>query len=130
MTSPTARTLAHFHKKRWPADVVERILPHTYHRSDLFGFLDIVVLDLDSLRILGIQCTTADNAAARVKKITGERGTIARHWLTCGGIIEVWGWREYAKTAMGGEWRGKRWRPRIVTVGVGDLTTGQKKLKF
>ena len=105
-------------------------MPHTYHRSDLFGFLDIVVLDLDSLRILGIQCTTADNAAARVKKITGERGTIARHWLTCGGIIEVWGWREYKKTAMGGEWRGKRWRPRIVTVSVADLTTGQKKLKF
>ena len=80
------------------AGITERWNPHAKVRIDLFGFVDIVVIDDDG--ILGVQATSGPNAAARVKKILDEPK--AERWLNAGARIEVWSWRRL-KVKRGGK---------------------------
>ena len=68
MTSPTARTLQWFRKRGWPAQVVERWNQYSKTRHDLFGFVDVVAMDPNSGRLVGVQCTSTGNLRARLRK--------------------------------------------------------------
>jgi hypothetical protein len=96
--SPTARTLKWLRDNYITAQVVEKIVPHSYIKQDLFGCIDIIALTPDR-RILGIQTTTGDNHAARVTKAQNEPRCV--EWLRCHGKYEVWSWRKSQ--------RSKRW---------------------
>lgn len=118
MSSPTSLTLEACRARGWRADVAERWVPKTRTRRDLFGFIDVVALDLDAGQIVGIQATDGSNHAKRLKKITTDRRDEAIDWLKAGGRIEVWSWRR-VKVKRGG--KAIRWRPRIQVVTLADL---------
>ncbi len=103
--TPTARTLAYLRKVGLRADVVERWIPHINQRKDLFGIIDILVID--SHRILGIQATSGSNHAARAKKALASENL--RPWLESGSGFSVWSWRKLIKRNKDGT---KSVRPR------------------
>jgi hypothetical protein len=94
--TPTARSLAELRRLGYVADVVERWIPRAKVRKDLFGIFDIVALGQDNWHhekpwvIVGIQCTSATNHAARVTKLLGS--DTLDLWLKAGGRAEVWSW--------------------------------------
>lgn len=103
--SPTARALADLRDLGFTAAVVERWNPYAKVRHDLFGVIDIIAMFPD-FGILGVQCTSRDNHAARRTKALAEPAL--RTWLECGGRFEVW---SYAKQGARGErktWQLKR----------------------
>lgn len=118
MSSPTARTLGHV-RKEWGgfAEVQETYDYYKKRRRDMLGFIDI--LALVPPYTIGIQATSGDNVAARVRKICEQRSYQAEVWLRCGLFIQVWGWKKYA-TPVDGKW----WRPRVVDVCLEDLKRG------
>ena len=128
--SPTQRTMNFFRKKGWTASVVEYWNAAAQQSVDFLGFGDVFVFDEERHKKLLLQVTSYSNIAARVKKIKTIRRRIALKWLDFGGLIEVWGWKEYDKTAMGGDFIGRRWRPRIVPIKRSDLLNDQKTLEF
>lgn len=101
--SPTQRSLQYCRKQGWVAGVTERWNSYVKIRQDLFGFIDIIMLDGG---ILAIQATTISNMAARRKKILAEHR--ARSWLDAGGGIEVWGWAKRGKVGKRKLWTLKR----------------------
>ena len=129
-TSPTKRTMAHFRRKEWTASKVEYWNAAAQQSVDFLGFGDVLVFAKDRHRLLILQVTSYSNIAARVKKIKTIRRAIALEWLDYGNLIEVWGWKEYDKTAMEGDFIGRRWRPRIVPIKRSDLSNEQKTLEF
>lgn len=96
----TAKTLAELRKRGWTAQVVERWMPHTHVKVDLFGVIDIVAIRprLSGARgpqIVGIQVTGSRAsggiiAAHRTKILAEPR---ADEWVDAGGALELWGWR-------------------------------------
>ena len=107
--TPTARSLALLRRRGYVVDVAERWIPGANIRRDLFGCIDVAAVHRDERGVLGIQATTAGNAAARLSKARAlpALGT----WLAAGNRFEVWGWAK----------RGRRWRVKIVAVRAGDL---------
>ena len=101
--SPTARTLAKLRKEGWLAWVVEKWIPQTQRRSDLFGFIDVLAIRGDET--LGVQSTSRSNVSSRVNKIA-DHENVARV-REAGWIIHVHGW---GKMANG------RWECRTVDV--------------
>lgn len=87
--SPTARSLEECRKRGWTCGVVEKFIPYTKTRVDLFGVIDLIALD-DQPGCLGIQATSTPNMAARVTKAKGEPRL--RVWLERGNRFVVWGW--------------------------------------
>jgi hypothetical protein len=117
--SPTSRTLTECRRLGWlQIDVVERWIPETKQRRDLFGFIDLVgIRQSDAgLTLVGIQTTTMENLAHRVTKITVDCREAAMHWLEAGGELEAWGWYRYAKQ-QNGRW----WRPTIRAITLTEL---------
>jgi hypothetical protein len=117
MTSPTQRTLAALRKAGWLAEVVERWNQYAGIRQDLFGVFDIiavqdkptssmVVIPCSTWGILAVQCTSASNHSARVKKII--ESPKAFSWMLAGGRIQVWSWRK-----AGERGKAKRWTSRV-----------------
>jgi hypothetical protein len=100
--TPTARTLATLRAEGWTAAVVEKWIPQTHQRKDLFGVIDILAIR-DDMPVLGVQCTTASNAAARIAKAIAEPAM--RTWLRPA-LFEVWGWAK----------RGARGKRKLWTV--------------
>jgi len=113
-SSPTQRTLKQLREAGYVCDVAERRLPipGRHVTVDLFGFIDVVALSAGC--IIGIQCTTGSNAAARVKKIVVDCADDATAWLRANGVIEVWGWRKLKRS-------GGKWEPRIVEITLEDI---------
>lgn len=111
MPSPTSRTLAECRKRGWRAQVVERWVPMTHRRIDLFGFIDLVVLD-GKPGVLGIQATSSSNSASRVTKMRTECADALREWLEAGNRVAVWGWAKQGKAG-----KRKLWTLREVAVG-------------
>lgn len=87
--SPTARTLAELRRLGYVAEVVERWIPRTKIRVDLFGTIDVVAVREGEC--LGVQATSGSNAAARLNKAKAEPRLAA--WLRAGCRFEVWSWR-------------------------------------
>jgi len=90
--SPTQRSLEHMRKLGYLCDIVERRVPFQFVTKDLFGFIDILCVKGED--IIGVQATSAPNAASRVTKITEHE-----NWpLVCKAIrVIVHGWRRNAK---------------------------------
>ena len=108
MTSPTARTLQLLRRLGYHAEPVERWLPGARVRKDLLGCIDVLGLRPGS-PVFGVQCTSDDHTAARLKKAVALPQL--RTWLACGCAFEVWGWHR----------RGGRWQVRRVAVRGADL---------
>jgi hypothetical protein len=97
--SPTQRALAHCRKEGWVAQVVEKWIPQAKRRVDLFGCIDLIVLDGGPGGPLGVQVTSGTNHAARIAKAQEEPRLQA--WLSAPARFEVW---SYSKRGP----RGKR----------------------
>jgi hypothetical protein len=94
MSSPTARTLAHFRKLGFPCvDIVERrVFRHV--TKDLFGCIDVLAMDANGA-VTAVQATSGSNVSARVKKIMA---LPAWHVMRLAGWrVVVQGWRKNAK---------------------------------
>lgn len=113
MISPTRRTLAYLRKCGMTCEVVERWNAYAQVRQDLFGCIDILSIGSIGV-ILGIQCTTRANQAARMKKALLEPKL--KDWLLAGGRFEVWGWAK-----VGPKGKRKRWEPSIQAVTLEDF---------
>lgn len=90
MASPTQRTLNEARKLGYIAAVVEKWIPQTRQRKDLFGFVD--VLCLRGPNTLAIQATSGSNHSARVAKIKASENLPAM--LAAGWVVEVWSWKK------------------------------------
>jgi hypothetical protein len=86
--SPTARSLQHLRALGYTAEVVEKTIPHTFIKKDLWG-ADIIGLKA-SLPILAVQCTSGDHVANRIEKL--RTAGFVELWRSVGAAIEVWGW--------------------------------------
>lgn len=113
MPTPTSRTLKLLRDEGKIVNITEHWNSFTRQRKDLFGFIDIIALDVSEKKTWGIQCTSTGNMSARVKKICTECRDYALAWLEVGNNIEVIGW---SKKAV----KGKRltWQPtrKIITI--------------
>jgi hypothetical protein len=89
-----------------PAQVVESVIPHTFIKRDLFGFIDIVAGDPVGRCTLAIQACSAGRAVGALGEDDGGRGSdlaarvhkIRTHpnfpkVLAMGWKVEVWAWR-------------------------------------
>jgi hypothetical protein len=93
--------------------VVEKYIPQTRRRRDLFGVIDIVAIKAGQ-PVLGIQTTSATNQAARFNKAVIQPEL--RTWLETGSLFHVHGWAKKGK-------RGKRktWQVNVREVRLSDL---------
>ena len=108
-TSPTKRTMDYARARGWHPGVVERWNAHARIRQDLYGFLDLVVMD-DHGGLLGIQATAGSCTGSRMEKIENEPR--AQEWLRRGLRIQVWGWRK-----LRGRWAPRRLEARLLADG-------------
>jgi hypothetical protein len=109
MATPTSRTLALLRREGWSCQVVERWCAYSRRRIDLFGIIDVVGVKPGE-PVLGIQCTSGSNAAARRTKALATPGL--RDWLASGHCtFEVWSWSK----------RGGRWCCRRQALALTDL---------
>lgn len=111
--TPTARTLYECRQRGWIADVTERWIGKApfAKRKDLFGFIDVLAIDVDAKQLVGIQCTSGANAAARITKILNECHVAAELLAACNVRLEVWAWKKYQKPV-----KRRRWRVRVETI--------------
>ena len=92
MTSPTQRTRDVCKERGWASWIVEKFVrfPPPGHRSDMFGFIDIVALT-DTGDTLAIQCTSTGGASRQAKIEDSEYLPAV---LNAGWYVEVWTWRK------------------------------------
>jgi hypothetical protein len=102
-SSPTKRTLELLRKEGFTAAVVERWNGHARIRQDLFGCIDVVAVHPARPGVLGIQCTTTANQAARLTKALAVPEL--QVWLAAGNAFEIWGWKKSRRT---GRWEVSR----------------------
>lgn len=116
--SPTQRSLAFCRKNGWTVQVVERFNIYAKRRIDLFGVIDLMVLDENGGGPLGVQaCAGASHAARRTKALAEPR--LAK-WLVQPARFEVWSWAKQGP-------RGKRkvWVLRRETLTVHDCSLAE-----
>jgi hypothetical protein len=100
MTSPTQRALAFCKDQGWTVQVVEKWNPWSRTRLDLFGVIDMVVLDGAGGGPLGVQVTSGSNVAARLTKSREEPRL--QQWLASPARFEVWGYGKRKKRKKDG----------------------------
>ena len=107
--SPMERTLAEIKKAGLKYCKVEHFNHFSKRRVDLFGIIDLLVLDSG---IVGVQVCGTDYQE-HVRKITEDEKENTLEWLKSEGRLEIWAWRQLKKV------RGKKameWIPRIADV--------------
>lgn len=102
MTSPTQRALAFCKDQGWTVQVVEKWNPWSRTRLDLFGCIDMVVLDGAGGGPLGVQVTSGSNVAARLTKSREEPRL--QQWLDSPARFEVWGYGKRKKRRKDGSY--------------------------
>ena len=107
---PGRLSLQYCKKQEWRAQIVEKWIPQTMQRKDLFGFGDIVVLD-DQFGSLLVQACVTGSGANRVRKILEDCTEAAIDWLSAGNRIEVWGWAK-----RGAEGKRKLWTLKLYRI--------------
>ena len=105
--TPTARSMELLRELGYTVDVVERWIPRTRTRRDLFGFADLLAIHPTG-GILLIQTTTGSNGADRLKKMLAEPQL--QSWLLAGGRAELWTWRLGGKAGKRKTWTCRRTR--------------------
>lgn len=90
--SPTSLTLAHMRKQGYRADVVEKTVPKTFIKKDLFGIIDVLCVGKGDT--IGIQCTSDNggNVAKRVRKM--QEAEAIGDLREAGWELWVVGWRK------------------------------------
>jgi len=118
-SKPTQRALAHCRAKGWTAGIVEKWNVHAGIRQDLFGCIDLIVLD-GQPGALGVQVTSGSNVAARITKSLAEPRL--RTWLQSGSRFSIWGYRKILATKNDGS-KSKRaiWSLREIELTLADL---------
>lgn len=115
--SPTQRTLEQMKKLNRRCGIVEKFNPHVGphgKRFDLFGFIDIIVIDPED-GIIGIQ-SCGQGYSDHVKKIEEECADAVADWVAHA-KAELWGWRKVKKVKGG---KAMVWKPRIGDILVQD----------
>lgn len=119
--TPTARSLAFARSQGWHPAVAERRLPRIGTTVDLYGIVDLVVLD-GAPGLVGVQATSGGNLAARTHKVSA--ASTARWWLAAGLRLECWGWSK-RKVRRGG--KAVRWTLRRLAARLdGDRVTWEE----
>tara|TARA_R100000234_G_C4984049_1_gene172373 strand:+ start:516 stop:911 length:396 start_codon:yes stop_codon:yes gene_type:complete len=90
MSSPTQRSLQHCRKNGWIAGVVEKWNQYARIRQDLFGCIDMIVIDDLEQGPLAVQATSGSGHAARRKKSIAEPRL--KLWLESPARFEIWSW--------------------------------------
>lgn len=108
--SPTERTLKWLREQGIACEVVEKWMPRTRQRKDLFGGIDIVGIRADPQLTVGVQATSGGHVSDRVKKIV--EIPELRTWVEAGNQLWVVGWRLAGKKGQR-----KTWQPRVVEIG-------------
>lgn len=117
--SPTQRTLRALRNQGRICEIAEKFNPHVGPfgvRKDLFGFIDVVVLD-PQRGIGGIQSTGQAFKQHVDRLLDSECTENVIEWLRCRGFVEVWGWRK-VKVTRGG--KALRWMPRVRKITLED----------
>ena len=115
--SYTKKTLQALRARGNMCCIVEHFNMFANIRQDAFGFVDIIALG-KSIRkpgdaIIAVQSFGTD-FQEHYRKITELRRKEALRWLSCGGEIELWGWRKLKKIkADGHKGEQKVWTPRV-----------------
>jgi len=121
--SPVQRTMRYLREQGNICAVVEKWNAYVGEhgiRQDLFGIVDILVLDPER-GFVGIQACGQSFAAHRTK-LREENSQACIDWLsTPGGHLEIWGWRRI-KVKRGG--KAVRWSPRIERIVIEDFEKG------
>jgi hypothetical protein len=102
--SPTARSLAHLRELGYRCEVVEKTIPRTFIKKDLWG-ADIVAVRAGS-PLLAVQATTGAHVSARIQKLQ-VLGFIEL-WKSAGASIEVWGWKKQGPRGKRKTWTVRR----------------------
>lgn len=110
------RTIGYLRKGGIICQSVEQYNSYTHRFYDLFNFIDIIAL-VPERGIVAVQACGQD-FQSHVRKICQEHAEEARHWLGCGGLIDIYGWRKL-KVKVGG--KAVRWTPRILEITMNDL---------
>ena len=116
--TPTQRTLKALRERGAICASVEKWNPYGGPhgvRVDLFGFIDLVLID-PQYGIVAIQ-SCGEAFSAHYKKIV--ENEIAPEWMKHG-RIELWAWRK-VKRVRGG--KAMMWKPKIHIFQVGDFAT-------
>lgn len=92
-------------KLGWTAQVVEKWIPQARRRVDLFGCIDMIVLDGQQGPI-GVQACAGSSHAARMKKALAEPRL--QTWLNSGARFEVWSWAKQGKRGKRKVWTCRR----------------------
>lgn len=114
--SYTQRTLAWLRQRGLVVDIAERFNDWAGGKHDLFGFIDIVALDVKDGRIIGVQSTGPSGHAEHRRKILAEPKAI--DWLKAGGRIWLVSWRKLL-VKRGGKLR--TWQPRVEEITIRDF---------
>ena len=87
-------------------------------RQDLFGIVDILVLD-PARGFIGVQACSGSTFSAHLNKLIVDNAQACIDWLqTPGGKLEIWAWRK-VKLKRGG--KAERWQPRVQEITLKDL---------
>ena len=116
--SYTQRTLRELRNRGMICDKAEKFNAYAGpfgRREDLFGFIDIVVLDPQD-GIVAVQSTGPSGHAKHRRDILDNE--YALEWLKCGGTIQLWSWRKML-AKPGGKLR--LWKPRVEQIRITDI---------
>ena len=94
MSRETPKALKRLRDDGYLVNIVEKTIPRTYIKQDLYGFIDLLAIRENE--ILGIQVTSYSNFAARRTKIQNHENLAAV--LASGIIVEVWGFKKGSTT--------------------------------
>lgn len=117
MKTPTARTIEVLKKQKLSYGKTEFHNIFSHKKNDLFGFIDLVYLDG---AVVGVQCTSGSNHAARRTKILTECRDKALEWLRCRGVIQVRSWSKVVQLTKKKK-KVRRWQERIEEISFRDF---------
>jgi hypothetical protein len=86
------RSLRWYEAQGCTVDIVEKFIPHTNIKKDLFGMFDLLVIFPDSPKELGVQVTSRAHITDRIKKLKAEPRL--RVWCQGHRQAVVHGWKD------------------------------------
>jgi len=130
MKSTTARTKSLFERLGYRIGLVEKWIPQTKRRLDLFGFADLIAFHPDKPEVVLIQSTSGTNHSHRREKILAlDR---AREWVQfetrCIAIVSFS--RRVVRNKDGKKSKVKRWKERIEFITERDFAEKKSVIPF
>lgn len=110
--SPTARTIKLLEEQDWIAADVEKWIPHTKIRVDLFGVADVIAFRGHETLLVQATTHSGGNSSSRVKKLKAEP-RMHKYLVSGLHLLQVWAWRELKSSG--------RWEPKVTVIVLVDL---------